>query len=108
MDIESHSNKTLTYICLLCGRDKFTSKQPHNCVGGYRKRGLKWKINNMAAIESDKKQTFDINFQQEIEWENVFRIVKLETRSNAQTDDIVKALRKAYPDLFKPKIKILS
>ena len=30
------------YRCLLCGRDKFTHKTPHNCVGGYRKRKIKW------------------------------------------------------------------
>lgn len=30
------------YKCLLCGRDKFTKKTPHQCVGGYRKRKLKW------------------------------------------------------------------
>ena len=26
----------------LCGRDKFTRKSPHKCVGGYRKRKIKW------------------------------------------------------------------
>lgn len=30
------------YKCLLCGRDKFTAKQPHNCVGGFRKRKILW------------------------------------------------------------------
>jgi hypothetical protein len=30
------------YKCLLCGRDKFTRKSHHNCVGGFRKRGLRW------------------------------------------------------------------
>ena len=30
------------YRCLLCGRDRFTDKVPHNCHGGYRKRGLTW------------------------------------------------------------------
>lgn len=28
--------------CLLCGRDKFTQKQAHRCVGGFRKRRIKW------------------------------------------------------------------
>lgn len=28
--------------CLLCGRDKFTHKTPHKCVGGYRKRNIIW------------------------------------------------------------------
>lgn len=30
------------YKCLLCGRDKFTRKSPHNCVGGYRKHHIQW------------------------------------------------------------------
>lgn len=28
--------------CMLCGRDKFTHKSPHKCVGGYRKRKIVW------------------------------------------------------------------
>ena len=41
------SNRTLTpkpsrYKCLLCGRDKFTRKSPHNCNHGFRKRNIKW------------------------------------------------------------------
>lgn len=36
------NNTIKTYKCLLCGRDKFTKKTPHQCVGGYRKRKLKW------------------------------------------------------------------
>lgn len=32
----------IRYKCLLCGRNKFTKKTPHYCIGGYRKRGLKW------------------------------------------------------------------
>lgn len=28
--------------CMLCGRDKFTHKSPHKCVGGYRKRKIIW------------------------------------------------------------------
>ncbi len=32
----------MRYKCNLCGRDKFTHKTPHYCVGGYRKHGLKW------------------------------------------------------------------
>lgn len=35
----------VTYKCLLCGRDSFTAKQPHNCVGGFRKRNIKWAVN---------------------------------------------------------------
>ena len=30
------------WMCLLCGRKKFTRKGPHNCVSGFRKRGLRW------------------------------------------------------------------
>lgn len=30
------------YKCLLCGRDKFTAKQPHKCRGGFRKRKIQW------------------------------------------------------------------
>jgi hypothetical protein len=29
--------------CLLCHRDKFTRRCPHKCVGGYRKKHLKWR-----------------------------------------------------------------
>jgi hypothetical protein len=37
------SKKTIIgYKCLLCGRDKFTRKSHHNCVGGFRKKSLKW------------------------------------------------------------------
>jgi len=38
----------IRYKCLLCGRDKFTQKSPHNCVGGFRKHKIKWqKIENV-------------------------------------------------------------
>ncbi len=30
------------FKCKLCGRDKFTKKSPHNCVGGFRKRHIEW------------------------------------------------------------------
>ncbi len=36
------SQKPTRYKCLLCGRDKFTRKTPHNCVGGYRKHKIEW------------------------------------------------------------------
>jgi len=45
------------FKCLLCGRNKFTRKTAHYCVGGYRKRHIKWeiieqfKINEMKASE---------------------------------------------------------
>lgn len=28
--------------CMICGRDKFTHKSPHKCIGGYRKRKIIW------------------------------------------------------------------
>jgi len=34
--------KPVRYRCLLCGRDKFTRKIPHNCNGGFRKRNIQW------------------------------------------------------------------
>lgn len=36
------NKKPVRYRCLLCGRDKFTRKSPHNCKGGFRKRNIKW------------------------------------------------------------------
>lgn len=36
------SKKPTRYRCLLCGRDKFTRKSPHNCKGGFRKRNIQW------------------------------------------------------------------
>jgi hypothetical protein len=35
----------ITYECVSCGRDKFTSKTPHICSGQLRKRKLQWKMN---------------------------------------------------------------
>jgi hypothetical protein len=35
----------ITYECLSCGRNKFTSKIPHNCGNQFRKRNLQWKMN---------------------------------------------------------------
>ena len=42
----------MRYKCKLCGRDKFTSKQPHKCVGGFRKRKIIWE-----EITMSKQQT---------------------------------------------------
>jgi len=28
--------------CMIYGRDKFTHKSPHKCIGGYRKRKIIW------------------------------------------------------------------
>lgn len=37
-------------ICLLCYRAKFDYKGPHQCKGGFRKRGLKWGILDGIAV----------------------------------------------------------
>ena len=48
LNIDGVTNRTLNekkpvrYRCLLCGRDKFTRKSPHNCTGGFRRRNIKW------------------------------------------------------------------
>ena len=31
------------FECVLCGKNKFTRKSAHYCVGGYRKHKIKWK-----------------------------------------------------------------
>jgi len=49
-----NENQKLT--CLLCGRDKFIRKTPHNCVGGRRKRGLKWGFKTPLGIWRLKKR----------------------------------------------------
>lgn len=49
LSIHNVSNRTLEdikptgYKCLRCGRDKFTSKQPHKCDTGFRKRNIIWR-----------------------------------------------------------------
>lgn len=42
MKNNSRCCKKKIWKCLLCGRDKFTKKSPHNCNSGYRKRNIKW------------------------------------------------------------------
>lgn len=37
-----NKQKPVRYKCLLCGRDQFNRKQPHNCNGQRRRKGLKW------------------------------------------------------------------
>lgn len=37
-------------MCLLCGRDKFTTRGPHRCIGGFRKRKIQWAIIDGIAI----------------------------------------------------------
>ena len=43
-------------ICLLCGRDKFTKRSPHRCVSGFRKRNIKWAIQDGIALFKFKKR----------------------------------------------------
>tara|TARA_R110002049_G_scaffold143504_2_gene305632 strand:+ start:572 stop:736 length:165 start_codon:yes stop_codon:yes gene_type:complete len=50
-------NKNQKLTCLLCGRDKFIRKTPHKCLGGYRKRGLKWGIKTPNGIWKFKNKT---------------------------------------------------
>ena len=47
----------MTYKCLLCGRDKFTHKSPHKCIGGFRKRKLKWAVLYGAGLWKIKLKT---------------------------------------------------
>jgi hypothetical protein len=40
----------IKFKCLICGRCNFDRPQPHRCVGGFRKRKLKWeKINDLKT-----------------------------------------------------------
>lgn len=48
-----NENQKLT--CLLCGRDKFTRKSPHNCIGGFRKRRIIWGMKTPNGIWKIKK-----------------------------------------------------
>ena len=52
------------YKCLLCGRDKFTHKTPHKCIGGFRKRGIKWEEiyeeKVMTTLTELKKHDFSL------------------------------------------------
>ena len=40
--LRNEPKKIKRYKCLLCGRDKFTKKEPHNCNNGFRKRHIIW------------------------------------------------------------------
>jgi hypothetical protein len=40
--VSGSSSVQKRYKCLLCGRNKFTSRTSHYCVGGYRKHKIKW------------------------------------------------------------------
>lgn len=37
--------------CLLCGRNKFQTKSPHCCIGGFRKRKIKWLVSKPYFTE---------------------------------------------------------
>lgn len=34
----------MRWMCLRCGRNKFTHRSPHRCNGQFRKRRLLWAI----------------------------------------------------------------
>jgi len=34
----------ITYKCDLCGKEHFQKPQPHDCLNGFRKRGMTWTI----------------------------------------------------------------
>lgn len=58
-------NKVTRYKCLLCGRNKFTRKSPHHCVGGFRKRNIKWEIietNDSMELEKEISRQLNPNF----------------------------------------------
>jgi hypothetical protein len=57
------SKADVKYKCKLCGRDKFDSKQPHNCIGGYRKSGLVWE-------ELSKPEKAECEHEHEYEYRN--------------------------------------
>jgi hypothetical protein len=40
---EKKSPVSKRFECLLCGRNKFSRKSPHQCVGGFRKHHIEWK-----------------------------------------------------------------
>lgn len=42
-------------VCLLCGRDKFTKRQPHICGKNLRKRKIIWAIKTNLALFKFKK-----------------------------------------------------
>lgn len=54
-------NKNQKLTCLLCGRDKFTRKSPHKCIGGFRKRGLVYGLKTPQGIWIFKKYKNDLN-----------------------------------------------
>lgn len=43
--------------CTVCGRDKFTKRTPHKCVGGYRKKNLKWRPIYDAPMPANPDET---------------------------------------------------
>ena len=49
-----NENQKLT--CLLCGRDKFIRKTPHNCIGGFRKKRIKWGMKTPLGLWIAKKK----------------------------------------------------
>jgi len=43
IDAYKQQQRQARWKCMLCGRDRFDRKQPHKCVGGFRKRRIVWK-----------------------------------------------------------------
>lgn len=41
-ECDTFTKGKVKYTCNLCGRDKFDKPAPHNCVRGFRKRGLSY------------------------------------------------------------------
>ena len=44
--------------------------------------------------------------KQDLFWDDIFRIIKSENRSNTQTEKIINNLRMAYPKLHKNLLKL--
>jgi len=54
----------LTYTCLLCGRNRFISKTPHYCAGGYRKHHIKWELNKEEMGEKISKPPTETEYSE--------------------------------------------
>lgn len=44
-EVSKEHEPKLKYTCEICGRNTFDAPTPHNCKGGFRKRGFKWSSN---------------------------------------------------------------
>lgn len=51
-EIERRRKEPKRFKCMLCGRDKFTSKTPHRCGSNFRKRNIIWQdISDKQILE---------------------------------------------------------